>query len=48
MLHKNWIENVPDSVKFTDYYNQGDKIRVKAAEFKVIKGEKRVVWSQIN
>ncbi len=30
-----------------DMYVSGDKIRVKAKEFKVIDGVKRVVWSQL-
>jgi hypothetical protein len=44
-LHKNFIV-VPDEVKFKDYYNVGDKIRVKVDGFKDIKGEKKVVRSQ--
>ncbi len=45
LLHKNWIV-APDGVEWKKYYNIGDKIKVKAKEFKVINDEKRVVWSQ--
>lgn len=45
LLHKNWII-APDGVEWKKYYNIGDKIKVKAKEFKVINDEKRVVWSQ--
>jgi len=44
LLHKNYIV-APDGIERKKYYNIGDKIRVKAKEFKDIKGEKRVVWS---
>ncbi|HRX64116.1 MAG TPA: type IV secretion system DNA-binding domain-containing protein [Candidatus Absconditabacterales bacterium] len=45
LLHKNWII-APDGVEWKKYYNIGDKIKVKAKEFKMINDEKRVVWSQ--
>jgi polyribonucleotide nucleotidyltransferase len=44
LLHKNFI-TAPDGVSRKKYYNIGDKISVKAMEFKEINGEKRVVWS---
>lgn len=46
LLHKNFVK-APEGIKWKDIYNIGDKIRVKAVEFKDINGEKRVVWSQI-
>lgn len=46
LLHKNHIVNPNPNVKWEDFYNIGDKITVKAIEFKDIKGEKKVVWSQ--
>lgn len=45
LLHKNYII-APDGVDRKEYYNTWDKIRVKAIEFKDIKWEKKVVWSQ--
>ncbi len=45
LLHKNWIV-APEWVERKKYYNIGDKIKVKAKEFKTINDEKRVVWSQ--
>jgi len=45
LLHKNYIV-APDWVDRKEYYNTWDKIRVKAVEFKDIKWEKKVVWSQ--
>ncbi|AHB41028.1 hypothetical protein P148_SR1C00001G0221 [candidate division SR1 bacterium RAAC1_SR1_1] len=45
LLHKNFIV-APDGVDWKKYYNIGDKIRVKASEFKEINGDKKVVWSQ--
>ncbi|HKL44545.1 MAG TPA: DUF87 domain-containing protein [Candidatus Absconditabacterales bacterium] len=45
LLHKNWIV-APEGVERKKYYNIGDKIKVKAKEFKMINDEKRVVWSQ--
>lgn len=45
LLHKNFIK-VPDGISWKDVYNIGDKIRVKAMEFKEINGEKRIVWTQ--
>ncbi|MCK9466725.1 MAG: DUF87 domain-containing protein [Candidatus Absconditabacterales bacterium] len=45
LLHKNFIV-VPEGVEWKKYYNIGDKIKVKAKEFKMINDEKRVVWSQ--
>lgn len=44
LLHKNYI-NSPKDVDRKKYFNIGDKIKVKAKEFKDIKGEKKVVWS---
>jgi len=46
-LHKNFIEE-NNGIKFKDYYNVGDTIKVKAIDFKDIDGDKRVVWSQKN
>ncbi|GHW02690.1 hypothetical protein AGMMS50249_4760 [candidate division SR1 bacterium] len=46
LLHKNWIATLPDGVDRKKYYNPGDKIRVRAKEFKDIDGEKKVVRSQ--
>ena len=46
LLHKNFIK-APDGVEWKKYYNIGDKIRVKAKEFKEVNDEKKVVWSQI-
>ncbi len=45
LLHKNFIK-VPSSISRKDVYNIGDKIRVKAMEFKEVNGEKRIVWTQ--
>lgn len=45
LLHKNFIK-VPSSISWKDVYNIGDKIRVKAMEFKEVNGEKRIVWTQ--
>jgi len=44
LLHKNFIV-APDGVDRKKYFNIGDKIKVKAKEFKDINGEKKVVWS---
>jgi hypothetical protein len=38
--------DIPSDVEWKKYYNIGDKIKVTAKEFKDIKGEKKVVWSQ--
>lgn len=46
LLHKKQIV-VPDGIEWKKYYNIGDKIKVKAYEFKDIDGEKRVVWTQL-
>ena len=46
LLHKKQIV-VPEGVDWKRYYNIGDKIRVKAYQFKDIDGEKRVVWTQL-
>lgn len=46
LLHKNFVK-APEGIKWKDIYNIGDKIRVKAVEFKDINGEKRVVRSQV-
>jgi hypothetical protein len=43
-LHKNFIV-APDGVDWKKYFNIGDKIKVKAKEFKDINGEQKVVWS---
>ncbi len=45
LLHKNFIK-VPDGISRKDVYNIGDKIRVRAHEFKEMNGEKKIVWSQ--
>jgi len=45
LLHKKMID-APDTVEWKKYYNIWDKIKVKAKEFKTIKWEKKVVWSQ--
>ncbi len=46
LLHKNFIKT-PDGVEWKKYYNIGDKIKVKAKEFKEVNDEKKVVWSQV-
>ena len=46
LLHKKQIK-APDWVDWKKYYNVGDKILVKALEFKDINGEKRVLWTQL-
>ncbi len=48
LLHKSEVK-MPENktVDRKDMYVSGDKIRVKAKEFKVIDGVKRVVWSQL-
>jgi ribosomal protein S1 len=45
LLHKNFIV-APEWVERKKYYNIGDKIKVKAKEFKDVNGEQKVVWSQ--
>lgn len=45
LLHKNFVV-APAGVERKKYYNIGDKIKVKAKEFKEINGEQKVVWSQ--
>jgi hypothetical protein len=45
LLHKNFIV-APAGVERKKYYNIGDKIIVKAKEFKEINGEQKVVWAQ--
>jgi ribosomal protein S1 len=45
LLHKNFIV-APAWVERKKYYNIGDKIKVKAKEFKEINGEQKVVWAQ--
>lgn len=45
LLHKNFIE-APEWVTRKSFYNIGDRIKVKAKEFKEIDWEKRVVWTQ--
>ena len=44
LLHKNFIV-APDGVDWKKFFNIGDKIKVKAKEFKEINGEKKVVRS---
>jgi len=44
LLHKNFII-APEGVDWKKYFNIGDKIKVKAKEFKDINGEQKVVWS---
>ena len=46
LLHKKQIVT-PEGVDWKKYYNIGDKITVKAYDFKEIDGEKRVVWTQM-
>jgi hypothetical protein len=46
LLHKNVIKPL-DGVQRKDFYQPGDKIKVKAIEFKDVKGEKKVVRSQL-
>ena len=46
LLHKKQIVT-PDGVDWKKYYNIGDKIKVKAFQFKEIDWEKRVVWTQM-
>ena len=46
LLHKKQIV-VPEGVDWKKYYNIGDKIKVKAHDFKDVDGEKRVVWTQM-
>ncbi len=45
LLHKNFIV-APAGVERKKYYNIGDKIKVKAKEFKEINGEQKVVRAQ--
>ncbi len=45
LLHKNFIL-APEWVERKKYYNIGDKIKVRAKEFKDVNGEQKVVWSQ--
>ncbi len=45
LLHKNFIV-APEWVERKKYYNIGDKIKVRAKEFKDVNGEQKVVWSQ--
>jgi len=45
LLHKNFI-TAPAGVERKKYYNIGDKISVKAKEFKEINGEQKVVRAQ--
>lgn len=46
LLHKKQIVT-PEGVEWKKYYNIGDKIKVKAHDFKEVDGEKRVVWTQL-
>ncbi len=46
LLHKSQIINPTNLEDIKWLYSVGDKITVKAQEFKLIKEEKRVVWSQ--
>lgn len=45
LLHKNFIV-APAGVERKKYYNIGDKIKVKAKEFKEVNGEQKVVRAQ--
>jgi len=45
LLHKNFIV-APEGVERKKYYNIGDKIKVKAKEFKEINGEQKIVRAQ--
>jgi len=45
LLHKNFIV-APEGVEWKKYYNIGDKIKVRAIEFKDVNGEQKVVRSQ--
>lgn len=45
LLHKNFIV-APEGVERKKYYNIGDKIKVRAIEFKDVNGEQKVVRSQ--
>lgn len=45
LLHKKNIV-VPEDIKWKDYYNIWDRIEVKAEDFKEVKGEKKIVWTQ--
>lgn len=45
LLHKNFIV-APEGVERKKFYNIGDKIKVKAMEFKEVNGEQKVVWWQ--
>jgi len=46
LLHKKKIK-VPEWVRWKDLYNIGDKIKVKAEEFKEVNWEKKVSWTQL-
>lgn len=46
LLHKNFIKNAWTDLNWKKFYNIWDKIRAYASEFKEIKWEKKVVWSQ--
>jgi hypothetical protein len=45
LLHKNFIV-APAWVERKKYYNIGDKIKVRAKEFKDVNGEQKVVRAQ--
>lgn len=47
LLHKSQVKVPPNLSDRKDLYVIGDKIQVKAQEFKVIDGVKRVVWTQL-
>jgi len=47
LLHKSQVANPTKVEDWKWLYEIGDKITVKAQEFKLINEEKRVVWSQI-
>ncbi len=47
LLHKSQVANPTNVEDWKWLYEIGDKITVKAQEFKVINEEKRVVWSQL-
>lgn len=49
LLHKSQVD-VPDNLppdQWKDYYTPGDKIKVRADSFKMIDGDKKIVWSQL-
>jgi polyribonucleotide nucleotidyltransferase len=47
LLHKSQVKVPPNLDDWKGIYTIGDKIKVKAQEFKVIDGTKRIVWTQL-